>query len=142
MSVWWGGRIKKQKHHTTVDILTVANPHSTLLILSMDSTASLPSSRRVGSCVARYRYIALSISSAKKPANSYLLQGKCRENTTVTCTNSTLQFKTVKVLAQLQPPVLPVYKHGYLYIYQGYAKPEINGKLFQLRHHLSNAKLR
>lgn len=48
-------------------VLTVANPQSTLLIFSMDSTASLPSSSSVGSLVARYRYIALSISSAKHP---------------------------------------------------------------------------
>lgn len=47
--------------------LTVANPQSTLLIFSIDSTASLPSSKSMGSLVARYRYIALSISSAKKP---------------------------------------------------------------------------
>lgn len=47
--------------------LTVANPQSTLLIFSMDSTASLPSSSSVGSLVARYKYIALSISSAKHP---------------------------------------------------------------------------
>lgn len=47
--------------------LTVAKPQSTLLIFSMDSTASLPSSSSVGSLVARYRYMALSISSAKHP---------------------------------------------------------------------------
>lgn len=49
--------------------LTVAKPQSTLLIFSIDSTASLPSSKSVGSLVARYRYIALSISSAEKNPN-------------------------------------------------------------------------
>ncbi len=47
------------------ETLTVANPQFTRLILSIDSIASRPSCMNVGSPVALYRYMALSISSVQ-----------------------------------------------------------------------------
>lgn len=46
--------------------LTVAYPHGVLALCSIDSNISLPTSRKYGSCVARYRYMALSINSVEQ----------------------------------------------------------------------------
>ena len=45
------------------NFLTVAYPHIVLVLCSIDSIMSTPISRRYGSLVARYKYIAASTSS-------------------------------------------------------------------------------